>query len=166
MDRYVYLIFNRTTSENNINTSNNDSFIIWILSDDQLWSGVIKSIIKHFGLHRSWSPPSVFNYPILFKKWVFFYKMLINKAYHRFRQTIPCLCIHESRLRPGCGWGGRVPRIIVFSSIYIIQVFVKEIRNKDVIYSIVTKNIRSVQSVFVKLETCKSTTCILSCLYR
>lgn len=74
MDRYVYLIFNRTTSENNINTSNNDSFIIWIISDEQLWSGVIKSIIKHFGLHRRWLPPSVFNYPILFKEWVFFYK--------------------------------------------------------------------------------------------
>lgn len=76
-------------------------------------------------------------------------------AYHRFLQTIPCLCIHESRLRPGCGWGGRVPRIIVFSLIYVIQVFVKEIRNKDVIYSIVTKNIRSVQSVFVNLKHVK-----------
>lgn len=72
IDRYVYLILNRTTSENNINTSNNDSFIIWIISGEQLWSGVIKSIIKNVGLHRIWSPPSVFDYPILLKKCVFF----------------------------------------------------------------------------------------------
>lgn len=100
-------------AEDNINIIKWLGIILWIFWADQIWSSVIKSVVKPSGLYWIWPPPAVFDYLLYSTKIPY---SVINSRYIVYSDLTGGFWLHLF-ITYSMHWS----HLVNFTDVYILQ---------------------------------------------